>query len=72
MHDGADYESVKKRIISSVFSRRNAANGAEEAYIAHVKIYEESGESEERKPRYIIISREYVKVVLITACLIVL
>ena len=58
----ADYDSVKQRIISSVFSRRNAAStGAEEAYVAHVKIFEDSGEDEGgRKPRYIIISRKYI------------
>ncbi|KAH8099365.1 exocyst complex component Sec3-domain-containing protein [Cristinia sonorae] len=55
----ADYESVKQRIISSVFSRRNATGGGEdETYVAHIKIYEDAGEDEGgRKPRYIIISQ---------------
>ena len=54
----ADYESVRQRIISSVFTKRNASGAIGESYVAHVKIWEDSGvEAEGLKPRYIILSR---------------
>ncbi|KAH8119946.1 exocyst complex component Sec3-domain-containing protein [Phellopilus nigrolimitatus] len=53
----SDHESaVKNRIIESVFTKRNAAgDGAEETYIAHLKIWEIEGGND--KPRYIILSK---------------
>ncbi|KAI0068299.1 exocyst complex component sec3 subunit [Artomyces pyxidatus] len=55
----ADTESVRQRIISSVFSRRNVNGGAEENYVSHVKIWEDSGaDSEGLKPRYIILAQD--------------
>lgn len=53
----ADNDSVRQRIISSVFSRRNAA-GHDEAYVAHLKIWEDA-ERGDRKPRYILLSRTF-------------
>ncbi|KAI0085410.1 exocyst complex component Sec3-domain-containing protein [Irpex rosettiformis] len=53
----ADYASVRQRIISSVFSKLGA-NGHQETYVAHVKIWEDvSPEEGGKKPRYIIIAR---------------
>ena len=50
---------VRARIISSVFSRRNAS-GVEETYVNHIKIWEEAAPEEGgRKPRYILLSRTY-------------
>lgn len=56
MEDASD---VRQRIISSVFSRRNAtAGGPEESYIAHVKIWEDAGsEADGLKPRFILLAR---------------
>ncbi|EMD41929.1 hypothetical protein CERSUDRAFT_79548 [Gelatoporia subvermispora B] len=52
-----DYESVKQRILSSVFTKLNAS-GHDESYVAHVKIWEEASADEGgRKPRYIILSQ---------------
>lgn len=63
----ADYDSVRQRIISSVFSRRNATGGAEEVYVAHVKVFEDAAEDDGgRKPRYIIISRKNLYTVRVT------
>ncbi|KAI9461020.1 exocyst complex component sec3 subunit [Lactarius psammicola] len=53
----ADVDSVRQRIISSVFNRRNAAGGSEETYISHVKIWEDAGPEADLKPRYIILAR---------------
>ncbi|KAA1467891.1 exocyst complex component sec3 subunit [Dentipellis sp. KUC8613] len=54
----SDPESIRKRIISSVFSRRNATGGVEESYISHIKIWEDSGnEAEGLKPRYILLAQ---------------
>lgn len=48
----------RQRIISSVFSRRNAAGSLEENYVSHVKIWEDAGpEGGGQKPRYILLSR---------------
>ncbi|KAJ7706358.1 exocyst complex component sec3 subunit [Mycena rosella] len=48
----------RQTIISSVFSRRNAAGVLEESYVAHVKIWEDAGsEGGGRKPRYILLSQ---------------
>ncbi|CAA7268018.1 unnamed protein product [Cyclocybe aegerita] len=47
----------RQRIISSVFSRRNAAGNLEETYVSHVKIWEDAGEAGGRKPRYILLSQ---------------
>lgn len=57
----ADHDSVRQRIISSVFSRRNAAGSLEEAYISHIKIWEDAGAegAGQQKPRYILLSRMY-------------
>lgn len=50
----------RQRIITSVFSRRNAEGNLEETYIAHIKIWEEGGpEAGGRKPRYILLSRTF-------------
>ncbi|KAF8973564.1 exocyst complex component Sec3-domain-containing protein [Flammula alnicola] len=47
----------RQRIISSVFSRRNAEGNLEETYVSHVKIWEDAGtEGGGRKPRYILLS----------------
>jgi hypothetical protein len=55
----ADYASVRQRIISSVFNKLNA-NGNQETYVAHIKIWEDvSPEEGGKKPRYIIISSMY-------------
>ncbi|KII93765.1 hypothetical protein PLICRDRAFT_152811 [Plicaturopsis crispa FD-325 SS-3] len=54
----ADYESVRQRIIASVFSKRNAAGEYDESYVAHVKIWEDAGtEGGGNKPRYILLSQ---------------
>lgn len=45
----------RQKIISSVFDKRNAA-GSDETYLAHVKIWEEEGQSGGRKARYILLS----------------
>ncbi|KAH9944208.1 exocyst complex component Sec3-domain-containing protein [Epithele typhae] len=50
----ADGDSVRQRIISSVFTTKLV----DERYVAHVKIWEEdTGDGGGKKPRYIIISR---------------
>lgn len=50
----------RQKIISSVFSRRNATGNLEETYVSHVKIWEDAGpEGGGRKPRYILLSRMY-------------
>ncbi|KAI0778389.1 exocyst complex component Sec3-domain-containing protein [Trametes elegans] len=49
----ADYDSVRQRIVSSVFSRLT-----EESYTAHIKIWEEAGTDDGGlKARYIILSQ---------------
>ncbi len=53
----ADVDSVRQRIISSVFNRRNAAGSSEETYISHVKIWEDAGPEADLKPRYILLAR---------------
>jgi exocyst complex component 1 len=58
----ADPSPVRQRIISSVFSKRNAAGVLEESYVAHVKIWEDGGpDGDGKKPRYILLSgmRQY-------------
>ncbi|KAF8273874.1 exocyst complex component Sec3-domain-containing protein [Lactarius quietus] len=52
-----DVESIRRRIISSVFNRRNASGGTEEAYVSHVKIWEDGGPEADLKPRYIVLAR---------------
>jgi hypothetical protein len=52
----ADFESVRQRIIASVFSKRSPNGDLDETYIAHVKIWEDAG-PEGAKPRYILLSR---------------
>lgn len=48
----------RQKIIASVFSRRNASGNLEEAYVSHVKIWEDAGvEGGGKKPRYILLSR---------------
>ena len=52
-----DVDSVRRRIISSVFNRRNAASGTAETYVSHVKIWEDAGPEADLKPRYILLAR---------------
>ena len=52
----ADGDSVRQRIISSVFSTKLV----EETYVAHIKIWEEDASDEGgKKPRYIILSSKF-------------
>lgn len=53
----ADNDRARQRIIASVFDKRNAAQDVLESYVAHIKIWEDTGEGQGRKPRYILISR---------------
>ncbi|KAJ7487422.1 exocyst complex component Sec3-domain-containing protein [Mycena galericulata] len=56
--NGLDSGNVQDKIISSVFSRKNAQGVLEESYISHVKIWEDAGpEGGGRKPRYILLSQ---------------
>ncbi|KAI0305016.1 exocyst complex component Sec3-domain-containing protein [Russula brevipes] len=52
-----DRDSVRRRIISSVFSRRNASGVSDETFITHVKIWEDAGPDADLKPRYILLAR---------------
>ena len=54
----ADYEDTRRRIISSVFTRRNASNNTDENYIAHLRISEIEGGVD--KLRYIILSGAFM------------
>ena len=55
----ADEESLRQRIISTVFTKLSAA-GHDETYVAHIKIWEDAGENEGgEKTRYILLSRMY-------------
>ena len=50
-------DSVRQRIISSVFSRRNEAGELEETYVTHIKIWEsDPSEKGGQKPRYILLA----------------
>lgn len=51
----ADPDGIRQRIISSVFSKRNAS-GVDESYVGHIKIWEDAEDGKE-KPRYIILAR---------------
>ncbi|KAI6119811.1 exocyst complex component Sec3-domain-containing protein [Pisolithus croceorrhizus] len=53
----ADNDHTRQRIISSVFDKRNAGASVQESYVAHVKIWEDTGEGQGKKPRYILLSR---------------
>ncbi|KAH0838173.1 exocyst complex component SEC3 N-terminal PIP2 binding PH-domain-containing protein [Lanmaoa asiatica] len=53
----ADSDRARQRIIASVFDKRNAGADVLESYVAHIKIWEDAGEGQGRKPRYILISR---------------
>lgn len=53
----ADQDSVRQRIIASVFSRRSATGAPEDTYVGHVKIWEDDGGG--RKARYILLSRTH-------------
>ncbi|KAI0286899.1 exocyst complex component Sec3-domain-containing protein [Russula aff. rugulosa BPL654] len=53
----SDSDTVRKRIISSVFNKRNAAGTAQETYISHIKIWEDPGQDADLKPRYILLAR---------------
>jgi exocyst complex component 1 len=55
----ADQDSVRQRIITSVFSKIGSS-GYEESYVAHIKIWEDTGDGSGRKPRYILISRAFL------------
>ncbi|EGN91691.1 hypothetical protein SERLA73DRAFT_67000 [Serpula lacrymans var. lacrymans S7.3] len=52
----ADHDSVRRRIITSVFEKRNTAGVVVESYVAHIKIWEDSGDGSGKKPRYILLS----------------
>lgn len=53
----ADNDSVRQRIITSLFSNRKS-DGLEETYVSHVKIWEDGGtEDGGQKPRYILLAR---------------
>ncbi|KAI9461762.1 exocyst complex component Sec3-domain-containing protein [Boletus coccyginus] len=53
----ADNDRARQRIVASVFDKRNAAADVLESYVAHIKIWEDAGEEQGKKPRYIILSR---------------
>ncbi|KAI6047739.1 exocyst complex component Sec3-domain-containing protein [Pisolithus marmoratus] len=53
----ADNDHTRQRIISSVFDKRNAGAAIQESYVGHVKIWEDAGEGQGKKPRYILLSR---------------
>ena len=53
----ADHDRARQRIVASVFDKRNAAADVQESYVAHIKIWEDAGDGQGKKPRYIIISR---------------
>lgn len=50
-------DSVKQRIIASVFAKRSTPGAPQETYVSHVKIWEETEEGG-KKPRYILLSRK--------------
>lgn len=52
-----DNDRARQRIVASVFDKRNAAADVLEAYVAHIKIWEDAGEGQGKKPRYILLSR---------------
>ncbi|KAF8512154.1 exocyst complex component SEC3 N-terminal PIP2 binding PH-domain-containing protein, partial [Hysterangium stoloniferum] len=49
-------ETTKQRIIVSVFDKRNVAGRPPESYVSHVKIWDDA-EDGQRRPRYILLSR---------------
>ncbi|KAF9244541.1 exocyst complex component Sec3-domain-containing protein [Melanogaster broomeanus] len=53
----SENDRTRQRIITSVFDKRNAGATIQESYVAHIKIWEDTGEGQGKKPRYIIISR---------------
>lgn len=53
-------DTTKQRIIASVFTKRSGSGVPQETYVSHVKIYEET-EDGGRKPRYILLSRTFLK-----------
>ncbi|KAF8846217.1 hypothetical protein BDN67DRAFT_960913 [Paxillus ammoniavirescens] len=53
----SDSDRTRNRIITSVFDKRNASAPIQESYVAHIKIWEDTGEGLGNKPRYILISR---------------
>jgi len=53
----ADNDSVRERIISSVFNRRNATSVSGETYVSHLKILEDAGTEADLKPRFILLAR---------------
>lgn len=56
-----DNDTVRQRIINSVFDRRNAA-GQRENYVAHLKIWEDA-EDGTQKPRFILLARMFIALV---------
>lgn len=52
--DNSDVQ--RQKIVSSVFDRRNA-NGSDETFLCHIKIFEEDPSTATRKPRYILLSQ---------------
>lgn len=52
-------DSIRQTIIATVFSKLNA-QGHQETYVSHVKIWEDvTPEEGGKKPRYILLSRMY-------------
>jgi hypothetical protein len=51
------FEDQKRKIISSVFSRRNGAGQLDETYVGHLKIWD--GGTVGDKARYILLSGEF-------------
>ncbi|KAH7885936.1 exocyst complex component Sec3-domain-containing protein [Phlebopus sp. FC_14] len=53
----SESDRIRQRIITSVFDKRNAGTAILESYVAHIKIWEDAGEGQGKKPRYILLSR---------------
>ncbi|KAF9229108.1 hypothetical protein BS17DRAFT_771038 [Gyrodon lividus] len=53
----SENDRTRQRIIASVFDKRNAGATIQESYVTHIKIWEDTGEGQGKKPRYILISR---------------
>jgi hypothetical protein len=57
----SDSDRTRNRIIASVFDKRNASAPIQESYVAHIKIWEDTGEGHGNKPRYILISSAFMQ-----------
>ncbi|KIJ68210.1 hypothetical protein HYDPIDRAFT_24509 [Hydnomerulius pinastri MD-312] len=53
----SENDHTRQRIIASVFDKRNVGASIEETYVGHLKIWEDTGEGQGKKPRYILISK---------------